>query len=113
MIDELTVHNSYGAWKLAEFLNEKGYKTRSGDRFTGLKISRILKDPYYCGRLEDGSTSDALQALRLRSDETYDRIMYIMEQRSKRNEEKRHVPCIPKDGRCFRAIYSAPIAAGG
>lgn len=91
LIDELTVHNGYGAWRLAEFLNEKGYKTRSGDRFTGLKISRILKDPYYCGRLEDGSTSDALQALRIRSDETYSRIMYIMEQRSRKNEEKRHI----------------------
>lgn len=91
LIDELTVNKGYGAWRLAEFLNEKGYKTRSGDRFTGLKISRILKDPYYCGRLEDGSTSDALQALRLRSDETYSQIMYIMEQRSRKNEEKRHI----------------------
>lgn len=50
-----------------------------------------MKDPYYCGRLEDGSTSEALQALRIRSDETYEWIMYIMEQRSKRGEEKRHI----------------------
>jgi len=91
MIDELTVHKGYGAWRLADFLNKEGHKTRSGEKFTGLKIRRILKDPYYCGRLEDGSTSAALQALRLRSDETYGQIMYIMEQRSRKNEEKRHV----------------------
>ncbi|MDE5588600.1 MAG: recombinase family protein [Acetatifactor sp.] len=91
LIDELTVHKGYGAWRLADLLNKEGHRTRSGEKFTGLKISRILKDPYYCGRLEDGSTSDALQALRLRSDETYSQIMYIMEQRSRKNEEKRHI----------------------
>ena len=91
LIDELTVHKGYGAWRLADLLNKEGRRTHSGEKFTGLKISRILKDPYYCGRLEDGSTSDALQALRIRSDETYSRIMYIMEQRSRKNEEKRHI----------------------
>lgn len=35
-------------------LNKEGHKTRFGEKFTGTKISRILKDPYYCGRLEDG-----------------------------------------------------------
>ena len=87
----MTVHKGYGAWRLADLLNKEGRRTRSGEKFTGLKISRILKDPFYCGRLEDGSTSDALQALRLRSDETYSQIMYIMEQRSRKNEEKRHI----------------------
>lgn len=105
MIDEMTVQKGYGAWRLADLLNKEGHKTRSGEKFTGTKISRILKDPYYCGRLEDGSTSDALQALRLRSDETYDRIMYIMEQRSKRNEEKRHVAMHTKG----RALLSGNI----
>lgn len=91
MIDEMTVSKGYGAWRLADLLNKEGHKTRSGERFTGLKISRILKDSYYCGRLADGSTSEALQALRIRSDETYERIMYIMEQRYRRGEEKRHI----------------------
>ena len=91
MIDELTVQKGYGSWRIADLLNTEGFKTRSGDKFTGQKISRILKDAYYCGRLEDGTTSAALQALRLRSEETYARIMYIMGQRSRKNEEKRHI----------------------
>lgn len=91
MIDDMTIHKGYGAWRMADLLNKQGHMTRSGEKFTGVKIRRILKDPYYCGRLEDGSTSDALQALRIRSDETYNQIMYIMEQRSRKNEEKRHI----------------------
>ena len=91
MIDDMTIHKGYGAWRMADLLNKQGRMTRSGEKFTGVKIRRILKDPYYCGRLEDGSTSDALQALRIRSDETYNQIMYIMEQRSRKNEEKRHI----------------------
>lgn len=91
IIDDLTIRKGYGAWRAAALLNESGYKTASGEKFTGKKICTILKDPYYCGRLEDGSTSPALQALRIRSDETYSKIKYILEQRSKNGEDKRHV----------------------
>ncbi len=79
MIDDVTIQKGYGAWKMADLLNREGRMMRFGEKFTGVKIRRILKDPYYCGRLEDGLTSDALQALRMRSDETYGKIMYIME----------------------------------
>ena len=91
MIDDLTIHKGFGAWRAAAFLNEAGYTTGDGEKFTGKKISTILKDAYYCGRLEDGSTSPALQALRIRSDETYSKIMYILNQRSRNGEEKRQV----------------------
>ncbi len=40
-------------------------------------MNRILRDPFYCGRLEDGTTFPQLEALRLRSNDTYDWIRYI------------------------------------
>lgn len=78
-------------YRLADYLNKHGYKAKNGGKFTSIKISRILKDPYYCGRLEDGSTSPALAALQIRSEEDYEKILYILEQRNNANEEKRHI----------------------
>ena len=52
---------------------------------------RLLRDKYYCGVLPDGRTSEILQSLRIRSDETYDRIIYILEQRNQKNVDKRHI----------------------
>ncbi len=96
LIDDLTVNHGYGSWRLSDYLNKKGYKTNTGGTFTTNKILRILRDPFYCGRLPDGSTSDALQALRIRSDETYDQILNILDQRNNVNEEKRHIAMTTK-----------------
>lgn len=90
-IDDMTIHRGYGSWRLSEYLNEQGYRTHTGGKFTSLKVIRILKDPFYCGRLSDGRTSEALQALRIRSDETYAQIQYILDQRNQKNTEKRHI----------------------
>ncbi len=91
MIDDMTIHKGYGSYRMADFLNKKGYKPSGGGKFTSIKVIRILRDSFYCGRLEDGSTSPQLEALRLRSDDTYDQILYILEQRQNKNEEKRHI----------------------
>lgn len=91
MIDDMTVHKGYGSYRMADYLNKKGCKTSSGGSFTSTKVLRILRDPFYCGRMEDGTTSEQLQALKIRSEETYEQIQYILEQRSSKNEEKRHI----------------------
>lgn len=91
MIDEMTVHKRYGSYRMANFLNKNGYLQNGGGKFTSIKVNRILHAPFYCGRLEDGTTSPQLAALRLRSDDTYDQILYILEQRQNKNEEKRHI----------------------
>lgn len=91
MIDEMTIHKGYGSYRMADFLNKKGHKPSGGGKFTSIKVIRILRDSFYCGKLEDGSTSPQLEALRLRSDDTYDQILYILEQRQNKNEEKRHI----------------------
>ena len=91
MIDDMTVHKGYGSWRMADFLNKNGYKPSTGGKFTNTKIARILRDVFYCGRLEDGTTSEKLRALQIRSEETYKQILYILEQRQSENEEKRHI----------------------
>ena len=91
MIDDMTIHKGYGSYRMADFLNKNGYAPNSGGKFTSIKVIRILRDPFYCGRLADGTTSPQLEALRLRNDDTYDRILYILKQRQNRNEEKRHI----------------------
>ena len=91
MIDDMTINKGYGSWRMADFLNKEGYKPGSGGKFTSIKIIRILRDVFYCGRLEDGATSEKLAALRIRSDDTYEQILYILDQRQSKNEEKRHI----------------------
>lgn len=91
IIDSMTIHKGYGSWRLASYLNEHGYKANDGGKFTSTKIARILKDTFYCGILSDGRTSEAMQALRLRSDEVYAQIQFILKQRSKADQEKRHI----------------------
>lgn len=91
MINDMTVRKGYGSSRMADFLNKNGYQPNGGGKFTSIKVNRILRDSFYCGRLEDGLTSSQLEALRLRSDDTYDQILYILEQRQNKNEEKRHI----------------------
>lgn len=91
MIDDMTLHKGYGSYRMADYLNKGGYKTNTGGNFTSIKIIRILRDPFYCGRLEDGTTSEQLQALKIRSEDTYEQLLYILEQRNSQNEEKRHI----------------------
>lgn len=91
MMDQMTIDKGYGSWRLADYLNKKGYRTHDGGKFTSAKINRILHDPYYCGVLPDGRTSEALQKLQIRSKDTYQKILYILEQRNCKNEQKRHI----------------------
>lgn len=91
LIDDMTVNKGYGSWRMADYLNKNGYKPKNGEKFTSLKILRILRDPIYCGRLEDGTTSPALSALAIRSEETYARLLLILEQRNNAYEEKRTI----------------------
>lgn len=91
LIDSMTINKGYGSWKLANYLNEHGYKTSDGGKFTSTKIARILKDTFYCGILPDGRTSEAMQALKLRSDEVYNQIQFILKQRSQVDQDKRHI----------------------
>lgn len=91
LIDEMTLHKGYGSWRMADFLNRKGYRTHTGNEFTSVKVNRILRDTYYCGYLPNGQTSEALQLLQIRDKETFRQIQEILNQRNGKYEEKRHI----------------------
>lgn len=91
MIDDMTIHKGYGSWRMADFLNKKGYRLHTGNKFTSTSVNRILRDTYYCGCLSDGSSSEALEKLMIRTPETYAQIQYILSQRAEKNDEKRQI----------------------
>ena len=91
MIDEMTIHQGYGSWRMADYLNKQGYRLHTGNKFTSTAVNRILHDTFYCGCLSDGSTSETLQKLILREPETYARIQFILAQRAEKNDEKRQI----------------------
>lgn len=90
IIDDFTVNKGYGSHRLSNYLNEHGYKMR-GAKFTRMKICRILNDIFYCGKLPDGRSTEATEKLRIRSDETYEQILYILGQRKMTDQGKRHI----------------------
>lgn len=51
MIDEMTVHKSYGSCWTVDFLNKNEYRSNGGGKFTSIKVKHILCDPFYGGRL--------------------------------------------------------------
>lgn len=50
--------NGYGDNKLAQFLNQKGYRTKSGDVWSHTSVGYILRNPIYIGLLRWNFTGD-------------------------------------------------------
>ena len=88
---EKTINNGTGSYVIARFLNEQGYKTANGKKFTSKAVIRILSAKLARGLTNEGETSEALQKSRIISDEEADRIDKILEQRAKIDEEKRQI----------------------
>ncbi len=91
LMDDLTLNRGYGSWRLAQYLNEKGYRTHTGHKFASMSVIRILRDRYYCGCLEDGTTSNVLQSLKIREENVYRQLQVILDQREVKNTEKRQI----------------------
>lgn len=85
-----TVNEGYGSHRLAEYLNSKGLHTHTNSPFRSITILRILRSKFYCGYIGE-ETSDALQALRIIDQQTFDQAQYILSQRAEKDTEKRHI----------------------
>ena len=90
-IVEKTINNGTGSYVMAHFLNDQGYKTANGKKFTSKSILRILSASLPRGCTSEGETSEALQRLRIISDEEAARIDEILKQRAQVDEEKRQL----------------------
>lgn len=88
---EKTINNGNGSYVIAHYLNDQGYKTANGTKFTSRAILRMLSAPLPRGYTNEGETSDALQKLAIISEEEANRIDEILEHRAKIDEEKRRI----------------------
>ena len=91
MVVEKTINNGTGTYILAGLLNDEGYRTNNGGKFTSKAITRMLTATFPRGYLENGETSEELQKLKIISDEEIARIDEILKQRSKKDEDKRRI----------------------
>lgn len=92
MMHDLVIEEGYGSHRLATWLNDKGYKTKNGGKFTSSYVLRILKNPLNRGIISKGGvSSDPIPELRLVSDYKHFKVMEILEQRNGKNEEKRTI----------------------
>lgn len=89
---DLVIEEGYGTHRLANWLNENGYKTKSGGDFTSSYVHRILKNPLNRGVISKGGvSSEPIPELRLVSDYKHFKVLEFLEARNGKNEEKRKI----------------------
>lgn len=95
---EKTINNGTGSYVIAHDLNSQGYKTANGSKFTCMAVTRMLSAPLPRGYTKEGETSEALQKLKIISEEEAVSIDEILKHRSKIEEEKRRIATKTKGG---------------
>lgn len=73
-------------YKIAQALNEKGYRRRSGHQWTDHNVRRTLRSQYYIGKMKHGDEWFEGHHERFISDETFDRVQKILEERSRQHQ---------------------------
>lgn len=91
MIVEKTINNGSGCYVIAHYLNDQGYRTANGSRFTSMAVRRILSSSLPRGITNEGETSEPLQKLKIISEEEAAQIDEILRQRTVVDEEKRRI----------------------
>lgn len=92
MVFKFTIELGYGSHMMAEYLNERGYRTQKGALFQSSYILRILRNPIYRGFLQRGDAkSERIEALQIVSDADFFKAQDILDQRSRKNENKRTI----------------------
>lgn len=86
-----TINKGNGSYVVAHYLNDQGYKTANGKDFTSKAVIRMLSAPLARGYTSEGDTSEALQKLKIISEEEAKIIDEILRQRAKVDEEKRQL----------------------
>ena len=80
------------------YLNGQGYRTANGSKFTSMAVTRMLSAPLARGYTKEGETSEALQKLKIISEEEAEQIDEILKQRKEADEEKRRIARKTKGG---------------
>ena len=89
----LAREEGYGAQRIANYLNAKGIKNRSGKNWHPSTIHGVLKNILYTGILRSGkSRSEVLESIRIIDDGTFQVVQKMLVARSRTNEKYRSVP---------------------
>ena len=93
MIFRLAADEGYGAQRIANYLNAKGIKNRSGKNWHPASIQSMLKNILYTGILRSGeSRSQVQEHLRIIDDKTFGVVQDMLAVRSRRQEDIRAKP---------------------
>jgi DNA invertase Pin-like site-specific DNA recombinase len=82
----------YGAQRIANSLNEKGIKNRSGKNWHPSSIQGMLKNSLYTGILQNGDASATRSDLSIVSKSTFEKVHEMLAARSRKNEAIRSAP---------------------
>ena len=86
-------NEGYGTWRIANFLNDNGYRTRSGKPWHQASIRGILSNLTYTGVLRSGDArSPLLPELQIINPEQFKTASYIFKSRAKKHSENPTVP---------------------
>ena len=94
MFDKYT-KEGFGSWRIANYLNENGYRNRNGGRWVQASVRTILSNPTYTGVLRCGeSRSGVIPELQIVSPEQFETVQEIYKSRKKTD-----VPRVPLNTR--------------
>ena len=93
LIFDKYTNEGYGTWRIANYLNDNGYRTRSGKRWHQASIRGILSNLTYTGVLRSGDArSPLLPELQIINPEQFKTASYIFKSRAKKHSENPTVP---------------------
>ena len=104
---DLSSEEGYGGVKIANYLNEKNYKTRKGNGWSASAVNRVLSNPMYTGHLVYGKTSvpigggkrvaqdkekwiyskETIPELAVISEEQFEKVQKLKHSRKERNDK--------------------------
>jgi len=61
LIFDLYVNKRLGTFKVAEYLNERGFRTKNGNRWSREAVGKVLRNPAYIGQAMYGARLNRLQ----------------------------------------------------
>ena len=84
--------DGYGSYRIAQILNDGKVKTHKGNKFQSTTILRILRNRIYTGYLVSGdAVSPYIPELHIIDNEEFEAVQFILNQRSRKDEEKRQI----------------------
>ena len=98
MMYDLCISSGYGRWRMANFLNDHGVKTRKGENWHDASVGAILHNPLYKGILKSEETyAGPFEELQIIKPEMFDLAQKLMLERSMERKAERTVPLMFAD----------------